>query len=378
MKRLLLLAILIPSLANAATERIVYVNTDGANGDGSVGTPYSTLYNALNAETKTLVASDRQLTIRLRGATDDTADIATPLTAFAGNTDATRYIRIVGDPGSSAGANQGKFDDARYRFVRSVDGCSIDLSAGASTSRLDYRIENIQLYNGSSGNYRRVLCPDYHPGEVYIIGNVIHTNLGGAPYGDNKAVVLTSTSSTTKINSAYLINNIIYDTYAAGVSWFSAGTNSKVIIYNNTFSNNGNGGTGDYDGAIYIWCQTGTSDIVSVKNNVMQNSTGSAFQQNYTCETYVTANNITEDATSPDVSYRSKAVTFLNEASDDFHLASGDTNAKDAGANLSADSYYAFTTDIDGQTRSAPWDIGADEYQSGGTSLLLLKHAMEN
>src|SRR3990172_5304724 len=57
--------------------------------------------------------------------------------------------------------------------------------------------------------------------------------------------------------------------------------------------------------------------------------------------------------------------TFVNEAGDDFHLASGDAGAKDYGVDLSADPDLAFSDDIDGQTRSGTWDIGADEYVTG-------------
>jgi len=52
------------------------------------------------------------------------------------------------------------------------------------------------------------------------------------------------------------------------------------------------------------------------------------------------------------------SVTFENEESDDFHLGATDTLAKDNGVSLSG----IFTDDIDGDTRSGAWDIGADEY----------------
>jgi hypothetical protein len=75
-------------------------------------------------------------------------------------------------------------------------------------------------------------------------------------------------------------------------------------------------------------------------------------------------NNLSEDTTSYDNAYDSQAVHFVSETADseDFHLASDDTHALDNGADLSTDTYFAFTTDIDGQTRSGTWDIGADEY----------------
>lgn len=61
--------------------------------------------------------------------------------------------------------------------------------------------------------------------------------------------------------------------------------------------------------------------------------------------------------------------TYVDSANDDFHLALGDTTAKDQGTDLSGDGVFAFDDDIDGETRSGTWDIGFDEYvvTAGGT-----------
>lgn len=56
--------------------------------------------------------------------------------------------------------------------------------------------------------------------------------------------------------------------------------------------------------------------------------------------------------------------TFVNAASDDFHLASSDAGAKDFGT--SDPGSGLFSNDCDGQTRSGSWDIGFDEYQVAG------------
>jgi len=58
--------------------------------------------------------------------------------------------------------------------------------------------------------------------------------------------------------------------------------------------------------------------------------------------------------------------TFVDESGDDFHLASGDTTWQDQGTDLSGDGNLAFSDDIDGETRSGSWDIGADEYAAAG------------
>ncbi len=62
------------------------------------------------------------------------------------------------------------------------------------------------------------------------------------------------------------------------------------------------------------------------------------------------------------------APTYVNSASD-WHLGTTDTAALAKGADLSADANFPFSTDIDGETRSAPWDIGADKWP--GTPLSL-------
>jgi hypothetical protein len=59
-------------------------------------------------------------------------------------------------------------------------------------------------------------------------------------------------------------------------------------------------------------------------------------------------------------------VAFVDEDGDDFHLNASDTVAKNKGTDLSGDSYLPFSDDIDGQTRSGTWDIGADEYVAAG------------
>ena len=71
--------------------------------------------------------------------------------------------------------------------------------------------------------------------------------------------------------------------------------------------------------------------------------------------------NASGDATAPGSTPRiNQTFTFVNAASDDYHLAAGDAGAKDFGTDLSADAVFAFDDDIDGDLFGT-WDIGFDE-----------------
>jgi hypothetical protein len=79
--------------------------------------------------------------------------------------------------------------------------------------------------------------------------------------------------------------------------------------------------------------------------------------------TFTGSNNCSDIASdAPGTSPQTGTVSFVDAANGDFHLTSGDTVAKDNGTDLSG----TFTTDIDGQTRTGTWDIGADEYVASG------------
>lgn len=59
--------------------------------------------------------------------------------------------------------------------------------------------------------------------------------------------------------------------------------------------------------------------------------------------------------------YGSRAVTFVDAVGNDFHLAPSDTGARGSGVNLGGNAMYTFGGDIDGETRPATWDVGADQ-----------------
>ncbi len=148
-----------------------------------------------------------------------------------------------------------------------------------------------------------------------------------------------------------IVNNIVYSAVTHGIMISHYYGSATTLIANNTFVNCGIGIKQE---------EVGLDGSLTMKNNLCQGNTydyvddGGGFGS--------TANNISEDDTSPDAAYRNTTVTFADAANDGYRLSPNDTSAKDQGEDLSA----IFTDDIEGQSRSsaaagAAWDIGADE-----------------
>lgn len=169
----------------------------------------------------------------------------------------------------------------------------------------------------------------------------------------------------------YIGNNIIYDINGPAGARGIVADGDEVFVYNNTVIG---GNRGIADGAP-------ASRPTVLKNNIC---TGQTYACYYTGGAWDanSCNNISSDATAPgDNSKTSATPTFANAAGYDFHLAAGDTAAKDSGVDLNTDEdgWYNIAEDIDKDARDTvsggTWDIGADEYDQsggggGGTSLI--------
>ncbi len=121
-------------------------------------------------------------------------------------------------------------------------------------------------------------------------------------------------------------------------------------------------------------CDVGiTAKDANVKaKNVIANDCTNGFDGTFHADSITNASDITSDA--PGTSPQTGEVTYENEGGDDFHLGSGDTIALDNGTDLSADGDFAFSDDIDGDTRTR-WSIGADDGPAAAAAALL-RHPM--
>ncbi len=160
----------------------------------------------------------------------------------------------------------------------------------------------------------------------------------------------------------YAWNNIGYN-LGYGIS---TDASNEIYAYNNTFID------------LLHYAVAIGSGTCYAKNNIAANSVeGNYFAWNsgsfhsssdYNWSDDTTDTGGTNDINSSDPGWND--VTFANESTDNFHLASTDSGAKNLGTDLSGDASLAFADDIDGGTRSGIWDIGADEYGASPVTTL--------
>jgi hypothetical protein len=290
------------------------------------GGDYATLAAAISGEAANLVSLDRQLDIECYSMTDTTAVNVTGFT-----TDATRYIRIFTP---SAERHDGKLNTGKYllkttaaftttltiseEYVR-IEGLQIwAANTGTDESRplvvsvgatSDVRVESCIIRNDTTGSSGTSNLNTYHVSGVLTVRNSV---LYGGTIGVNcNGTTTTIQNCTITKMSAHAINRsagtaTVTNTYASGTTDAYTGTMTRTTCAHDTAT-------------------------------VFAGSTAS----------------IAHDTTN---------FTNVTGGSEDYHLVSGaSATLKTGGTDLSG----TFTTDIDGQTRSVPFSIGADQIVAG-------------
>lgn len=264
-------------------------------------------------------------------ATTDT----TAVTIDGWTTSEANYISVYC---ASSALHNGKWNTVKYRLQ--IYGQNAIL-----IKENFIRLEGLQVANTDDrqGGYCIQFYDNTAGGDVRISKCILkRTQTYAGSYG-----FLISWTSTATVK---IWNNIIYDIVGRGISGEG---NETVYAYNNTIHS----------------CSTGlyrSNSTFVAKNNLVKGCTDS-YNGTFSVGTDYNATDTADDIGQGTHNKVSQTFTFVDEAGDDFHLASNDAGAKDSGIDLSGDTYLPFSTDIDGQTRSGSWDIGADEYVSGSS-----------
>lgn len=320
--------------------------------DNGAGTDYTSLTTWESTEQRDLVSAD-EIEIAKCRSTSGSADTSA-LNISGWTTDSTRYIKIFTDPAESY-RHDGKWNAFKFRVQPAQNNHAITLNESF------IKIEGIQVMVKSSGT-------------VGYQGIRTSTSVGSFDFEISYSIILSDSSGA---NSGRGIDFSVASSGAVAKVW-----NTIVYDFNNT--------SGDGDGII---TRTGNVTLHCFNCTVHNcefgfvQSSGTFHPENClsNCDainaaytdfsgTFTNAEyNGSTDATAPGTNSQTSATfTFEDEANDDFHLSSSDAGAKDNGKDLSADADLSFSDDIDGDTRSGSWDIGADEVAAaaGGASMV--------
>lgn len=342
MRRYLSLLVLLSfvTLTTAQTVRTVTVTPAGQGGT----------YNSLSAAEDgadalpDLVARDEILVIEIDG--DWSGGPDTSAVTFQGFiTDATRkiIIRTVGQA-----RHAGKWDATKYVLATTdvtaltlsddfidIDGLQIQVTTTASQAAAAHGITVASVPAGSTFLWENIIVKGIISGSS---GNFARSGLRAADS-----------------DGSYTIRNCVVFDFTAGSANLSSGItmNAGGNVYNCTVHNSEAGFTRIAGSPVMVnnlarSCTAAASGTFAAGTDYNATDLSS---MGYT----VTGGGNTHDRLS-------QTFTFVDESGDDFHLASNDAGARDFGFDLSG----SFTTDIDGQTRTGSWDIGADEYVAGG------------
>ena len=345
-----------------ALRRVAVASTD----PGGYDQWYTSLSSAEASEQGDLVTLDRQLEI-------DCYPLTTPESGdiiIAGwTTDATRTIKLRAAPTQR---HDGRWSTSAYRLVNTSTGSDHVLEC-----RVPYvTIDGLQVEVAGNRSGDKFGIGVYWAIDDVTVQNCIVRYTGTAPAGSRRGL---NYSGGTAIRVKF-VNNLVYgfkrgaDTgthYGIYLYGKDVGTN---LIYSNTVAD------------CHIGIEASRDRTAKVTNNISIGCT-TCFVMHASMVSG-TGYNVSSDATANRGTNNKTGVTptFVGAAGGDYRLASTDTVALDAGADLSADSYYPFSTDAIGATRAAPWSIGAFEVGvvvGGGAVTLAVQdashaHASEN
>jgi len=269
-------------------------------------------------------------------------------------TNDTNYIKIIGAVSERTSSNTGKFSTDRYRRSARL---TVNCDSKAVMQGIQFACSGESLYFSIwSGT----------PAFKWDIDSCIFSN-GGAWGG------MVTIPNTVFVNSICNIFNCVFYSATANVyAIYHRCPGVTVYAYNNTFTNLYSAVQADANCQIKAINNLSSNISSTVMAGTFLNGTNYNSTSKNTHGYTVTGGGNTNDRVN-------QTFTFADAATFDFHIAVTDAGAKgfgvtDPGAGL-------FAADTDGQTRSAPWDIGADQYVSAeppaGTVIPVIIHHLK-
>jgi len=333
-----------PTVTVGVSERVRYVNTGSAGGDGTTnelsGThaAYATLQAALTGEAANLVTDNVYLTIYCEGTTEDeggSTSIAADVTGFTTNETHTITIKTT-----AANRHAGKWSETKYRLHAGIVGIKIQNSF--------VTLDGLQIFAGhrADDNSLHAVSILTAVSTITVKNCLIKLDLANVvTYGTGSYAINCATDATTP---RYLWNNIIYDyakTTNAGI--YSPYNTGHTYAYHNTIEN----------------CTTGIIagfEHLIAKNNLVTNCT-TGFSGDFDSSSNY---NVTTSSTAPGGNSKtSQTITYADADNDDFHTTDTDVQVANC---LYADAAIAVTTDIDGVARPSSGNVCAGADEAGG------------
>lgn len=305
----------------------------------SSGGDYTTLQAAIDACPADITPAGTNQTweIECYASVTGTANI----TVAGKTTDATHFIRIYTPQAERHNGISGGFAIEANGFL-----------FGVSITSPDVKLEGIRFISGTNAN--GAIRASGAAARRIEVSECLFAS-GGATYGGIN--IIDANAGTIKVRNCIWPNTAGQTAFL----YLQSGSGYSCYAYNNTAR------TTQTAGQIYL----NAAGVSAVAKNCIATGAGSitCFSGTWNSGSAAT-NNVSTDSTAPGSNPKTSSTpSYVDAANGDLHLAAGDTVAKDSGVDLSADANFPFSIDIDGQTRSGTWDIGADEIAASAIDL---------
>lgn len=280
------------------------------------GGDYTSLAGAIAGE---LVANadltsaglDGILTISIEGSWSSADSYSATVSTSGFTVDSTHYLRIVADSSNHAGTS---WSTSKYRLENSYAGTALDLVPNYTI------IDGVQVRSTHAGSGTAVLMTGAY---CKVLSSYIRSSFRGATHTGGNGVI---------------VNSIIIG--AARGIYHRNGAILSVYYSNGICTGSGYG--------IQAWIG---GRVLTCKNSYFHGGTGSIYDEG--SATITITNCATSDGlySTTDVNYDTNNFINVTAGSEDFDLSTS-SGLMGIGTDLSNDSIYPVTTDIEGTTRS--------------------------